>query len=369
MAEAAIDSPSRLDRCVELLQSLCQVPAPTGREHRLREQLQRSWSGQGVNVVADPTGNLLGRVGGIGKRVLVEAHMDEVGYLVRHVTADGFLFLDSAQGGRRGLPERRLMAGQSAEVLGRDGVVAEGVIVAPSGHVVPEAAGAITPANLSEVFLDVGAESRQEVEALGVRVGSAVIWKSPTRRLGNRVVSKTLDDRAGFAVIQLLLESLQRDSLTCELWVGATTQEENGLHGARAVAAAEKFDAVLAVDCGLAGDFPVIDSTEIESRLGAGPVVVHHDALVAYDHDLCWELVDLAGVAGIPVQQEIFGRFGTDGVAFIEAGSPAVVVGPPVRYTHTAVEMLDVRDLSHTAALVERFVTASTEPGGRHGAS
>lgn len=342
----------------QVLESLCQIDGPTGLEHRVRAHLQETWAERGVEPVADPVGNLLGRVGGSGPRVLLQAHMDEIGFLVRHITDDGFLFLDSAQGGTRDRPERRFMVGQAAHVHGRDGIVASGVIAAPSGHVLtpPQAQKAM---DFSDFFLDVGLESRAEAEAAGVHIGSPVVWESTTRLLGRRIVSRAIDDRVGLAAIELALDWLDPQELTCELWVGATVQEENGIHGAKAMAAAERFDAVLAIDITLAGDTPAIDRTAVDNGLGEGPVVVHHDTHVAYNHDLAWALIDAGRAAGIPVQNGIFSNYGTDGIAFVDAGSPTVALGPPTRYTHTANEMVDARDVHGTAALLLAYATTS----------
>jgi tetrahedral aminopeptidase len=345
---------ARVHACVE---ALCQLPGPTGHEGRVRAYVERSWAERGLEPVADAVGNLLARVGGSGPRVLIQAHMDEVGFLVRHVTAEGFLFLDSAQGGRRDLPERRFMVGQRAAVLGRGDVVARGVFAAPSGHVMTPSQ-LEKPMTLSDLFVDVGAESREQVEAAGVHVGSPVVWDSPTRLHGNRIVSKALDDRMLLAAIELLLDRLDREQLTCELWVAATVQEENGCHGARALAVRERFDAVLALDVALAGDVPVMDPTAVEGRLGDGPVVVHHDAFIAYAQELVWAVIDAGRAAGVPIQHGVFSSYGTDGMAFIDNGSPAVAIGPPTRYTHTANETADVRDLAQTVVLLEAFATA-----------
>jgi endoglucanase len=284
--------------------------------------------------------------------------MDEVGFVVRHITDDGFLFLDSAQGGTRDRPERRFMVAQRAVVIGREGVVADGAIVAPSGHVLTPTA-LEESIDLSGFFLDVGVESRVEAESAGIHIGAPVIWESPTRLSGNRITSRAIDDRVGLAAIELALEWLDPADLGCELWVAATVMEENGFHGAKALAAAERFDAVLALDITLAGDTPVLDQTAVDSKLGAGPVVVHYDTLVAYDRDLAWALSDAAADADIPVQHGVFSNFGTDGVAFIDRGSPSVALGPPARYTHSANEMVDVRDVHATAALLVAYTSAT----------
>src|SRR3954462_1678655 len=119
----------------ELVAALCAVPAPSGAEGELAALLERRWAPRCAQVRRDAMGNVLARVGGSGPRVLVQAHMDQVGYVVRHVTEDGFLLLDGAQGERRNGPERRHPVGQPVRVLVRDGTWLDGLLAAASGHV------------------------------------------------------------------------------------------------------------------------------------------------------------------------------------------------------------------------------------------
>src|SRR5215212_2874554 len=115
-----------------LVSDLCAVPAPSGAEGELAALLVERWSGRCASVERDAVGNVVARVGGSGPRVLVQAHMDQVGYLVRHVTEDGFLLLDGAQGDRRNGPERRHPVGQPVRVLARTGAWVDGVLAAAS---------------------------------------------------------------------------------------------------------------------------------------------------------------------------------------------------------------------------------------------
>src|SRR5262249_40403894 len=118
-----------------LVAEFCAVSAPSGAETELAELLHRRWEPRAVQVRRDPVGNVIARVGGAGPRVLVQAHMEQVGYIVRHVTEGGFMLLDGSQGDRRQGPERRHPIGQPVRVLLRDGTWAEGLIAAASGHV------------------------------------------------------------------------------------------------------------------------------------------------------------------------------------------------------------------------------------------
>lgn len=329
---------------------LAELPAPSGREEAFRSLVAERWSPHVDRLETDAIGNLLARVGGSGPRILVVAHLDEIGWIVRHITEEGFLLLDTAQGVRNAGPEPRHMVGHHAIVLGREGPVADGIIAAASGHVLTRAQVEAPVASWDDFFIDIGIEHAEEARGLGIYVGSPVVFDTPPRQVGKRIVGKAMDDHICLCVIELLLEA--RAELACELFVGATVQEENGLHGARALARAQHFDHVIALDVGLVGDIPSVSEASYPARLGGGPIIVHKDALVAYDHSLSWRLGDLADSAGIPWQHGVFAGYGSDGIPFIQAGMPTALVCIPTRYTHSPFEMIDPRDVNATAQLL-----------------
>jgi putative aminopeptidase FrvX len=340
----------------DVVATLCDLPGPSGHEQLVAEHLFGHWSELGAVPRLDAVGNVLARVGGSGPRVLIQAHMDEIGFVVRHVTDDGFLFLDSTQDGRRQSHERRYMVGQPAGIMDRSGALVPGVFAAPSGHVLTQRQLDRPALTYSDFFVDVGADSAREVAEWGIHVGAPVIWDVRTRRLGSRLIGKAMDDRMMLAVITLLLQRLGGVVPGVDLWVAGTVQEENLFHGARALAARERFDAVIVLDLGLAGDIPGVELGETNTSLKGGPVIVHQDKWIVYDRRLSWELIDAAGAAGVPVQQAVYANYGTDGVAFIDSGSPAALVGAPVRYTHTAIESVDLADVLHTVDLLHAFL-------------
>lgn len=342
---------------LERIAALSGVPAPSGREEALRRVVEKRWGALAEEIVVDDVGNLVARVGGSGRRTLLLAHLDEIGWVVRHVTDDGFLLLDSAQGKRNEGPEPRHMTGHAAVVLGRDGVVAEGVIAAASGHVMTKAQLEKPIGGWDDVFVDVGVTSAEEVSALGIHVGSPVVFRGETRGLGRRIMGTAMDDRALLCAIELVLERLRERTLGIELYVAATVQEESGLHGARALAVSRRFDEVIALDVGLVGDIPTVGPERYPARLGGGPILVHKDALIAYDHDLTWRLADRADAAGIPWQHGVFAGYGSDGLPFAQAGMPTALLCLPTRYTHSPFEMIDADDLEALVALLCESVT------------
>jgi endoglucanase len=262
--------------------------------------------------------------------------------------------LDPSQGDRRTGPERRHPVGQPGKVLKRDGSWLEGMIAAASGHV-------LTPAQreseltYDDFWVELGLGSRDAVLSAGVHLGSPVVFASTMRDMGELLVGPSMDNRVGLTLMEGLIGT---EGLACELWLGATVQEENGLHGARALALAERFDAAIAVDVGLVGDIPAVDEKEYPTRLGAGPIVVHRDTGIVYDRPLSQHLMALAAERGIPAQDGVFAGFGSDGLAIAETGSPTALLTVGTRYTHTAFETIHAADLAAALDLLRALVTS-----------
>ena len=339
---------------VNLLAELCAVPAPSGAESELADLLQERWEPRCAEVRRDPIGNVIARVGGSGPRVLVQAHMDQVGYVVRHITDDGFVLLDTAQGDRRTGPERRHPIGQPVRVLTRGGSWLEGMLTASSGHVLTAKQRETHELGFNDFWVELGM-GKAAIVAAGVHVGAPVIFSAPARRVGDLLIGPAMDNRVGLALMDAALDFTD---LACELWLIATTQEENGLHGARALVREEGFAAAIALDVGLAGDIPAVEEREYGTRLGAGPIVVHRDTGIIYDRLLTQHFFALAKANAIPIQDGLFAGYGSDGLALAEAGSPTSLVTVATRYTHTAFETIHPADLTATLELLRLLLTS-----------
>lgn len=317
---------------------------------------EHHWSDRCQQIHRSRTGNLYAHVGGSGRKVLIQAHADEIGFIVRSIDKDGFLHLATAQ--VQDDPAKRFPVGQSALVLGRDGPI-DGLIAAGSGHVLTDEQRNRKSFTYADMWVDIGVESREEAETIGIHPGARVIWNPPLRRVGQRLYGKALDDRMFLAFMTRLLDDDVVNNLDCELHFAVTVQEENGLIGAEALHHDLQPDVALALDVGLAGDVPAVSENTMPTRLGGGPILVHKDASTHYSREVLWELADLAASRDIPVQHAIFERFGSDGAQFIRHGIPTALIGTPTRYTHSPFEMSDVRDLDATLDLLRGYVTAS----------
>src|SRR4051794_32815740 len=344
-----------------VLGELCALPAPSGAESELADVLRRRWEPRCRNVRIDAVGNVIADAGGSGPRVLVQAHMDQVGYIVRFIDEGGFLLLDSSQGDRRTGPERRHPVGQPVRVLARDGSWLEGVLAASSGHVLTAKQRDQHELGFNDFWVELGLSGRDALVEAGVHVGSPGVFSAPARRVGELLIGPAMDNRVGLALMDALIDTAE---LACELWLIATTQEENGLHGARALAREERFEAAIALDVGLAGDIPAVEEREYGTKLGAGPIVVHRDTGIIYDRTLSQHLIALGQTNGVPVQDGLFAGYGSDGLALAEAGSPTSLVTVATRYTHTAFETIHPDDLTATAELL-RLLLTTTLPARR----
>lgn len=339
-----------------LIETLCGIPGPVGHEDAVQDWLADRWS-RFAEVRRTRVGNVLARVGGEGPRLLLFGHADELCLVVKSVTDDGFLHLWYYAGNPDGKPPKWFMPlYQPALVVTSTGTV-EGVFAVASGHVTGGSLREKDRADWNDWFVDVGARSRADVEAMGIGPGARVIWNSPTRRIGRNVVGKAMDDRAALAIATCAAERLLGANLAYEIWIASTVQEENGLIGAASLADEIQFDRAIALDVGLTGDHPGPDKRDFPAVLGGGPTVVYQDASCHYSRRLCDELLAAGGRASVPVQRAVYQFYGSDGASLLRRGVEAALLTYPTRYTHTPVETIDLNDVEATIDLLVEFAT------------
>lgn len=344
----------------DLLQRLCGLAGPSSQEGPVLDAVEAIWQGAGLATERTRIGNLIGRAGGSGPRVLLAAHADELNYLVRAVDPAGFLWLANGQAWSRTLHVRDwFTVGRKVRVLAPAGEV-PGVIASVTGHAATLRLPEPKELTWDDLWVDTGL-SREELERLGVRPGTRLVWEASLERLGATIAGKALDDRGGVAALCELATGVRRDGLACDLTLVCTVQEEVGVVGAAALAAKEGFDAAIIVESGLAGDVPGLGEAALPIRLGAGPTIIHKDSLVHYDHALTRRLVEMAERASVPVQHAVVGSYGSDGSAFMRADVPTALLTFPTRYTHTPFEMASLRDIEAMVTLLKVFVTTPWE--------
>ena len=327
-----------------LLRILTQIPAPSGREDELRAAVQKLIQPHADEVRVDALGNLIARKGKTaknGKRIMLAAHLDEIGVIVSHVDSNGFARF-SALG--RLSPHRRV----GARVKFLNGAL--GVI-----GLERDAEGKDRAPNLDKYFIDTGATSQKDSP---VKIGDAAVYDSNFLDLGGRVVSKCLDDRVGVA---LLIESLRNLKYSPhEIYYVFTVQEEVGGRGAGPAAYGLDPEIGLAVDVTIASDAP---NTRAHNpiALGRGPAIKIKDAGVIADPRLVESLTRLAEKNRIPHQFEVIESIGTDARAMQITGMGARAGGLaiPLRNLHSPSEMIDLRDAQDAGRLLAAFLTDS----------
>ncbi len=345
---------------IGLLKRLCETPGVPGREERVRDLIKKEVKSLFDEVRVDAMGSLIctrksGKRGGTSKRILIAAHMDEIGFYVRHVDDQGFLWVNPAGGfDVRNLFSRRVLVccddGDHIGVMNPGGRPVH--IATPEDRKkVPE---------LNELFIDLGMPAK-EVKAV-VKIGDYVVMHEPFVELPGVVVSKALDNRvACYVAIEAVRKLAARKSRTnCDVVVAFTVQEEVGLRGAVTAAEAVKADVGIGLDTTLCCDTPGVPENQRVTKQGDGVAILVQDSSMIADYELVNELCACAKEHKIPSQRSILPAGGQDGAAIQRSvhgvRTAAIVVG--TRYIHTVTEMVDKRDLKASVDLLASWLAA-----------
>ena len=345
----------------DLVKEFCERPGPIGHEDEYNRWLADRWRSLVASATVDQLGNFVAKVGGHGPRLNLLAHSDEIGFAVRAIDPAGFIRVASNQRDPGSRPFARgpyfLPLGHPMLILSQAGPV-EGIFATTTGHLLTPQQQEQFRLEWADVWIDVGAQSRSEVKAMGVRIGDRIVWNPPTRRRGPYFYGKAMDNRAALAIFEALLHTLDATSLKCELWLTSTIMEEGGLVGAATVDQTVRADYAIAVDVGLVGDTPAVDENWVTPRLGGGPIIVQKD-LSSYTPYVRRMIEDAAEAAQIPIQRAVYSLYGSDAGETLRQGIPSALIAFPGRYTHSPFEMVHEADLLACVGLLQAVVTSS----------
>ena len=341
---------------LNLLKDLSEAPGPTGFEGPVRSIMRMSLEPLSDKIETDGIGSLICRRTGISTspRIMMSAHMDEVGLMVRYVTSDGFVKFQTLGGWLD-----QALIGQRWQIQTTGGPV-NGITGIKTPHVM--SGDERTKVFKKEsIFLDIGAADKEDAEQrLGVRPGDPIAPASTFERLngGNLLLGKAWDDRAGLAVMTGVMERLKETDLPCELFAVSTVQEEVGLRGAHTSSNLVKPDLGINLESGVAGDYPGITEYEAQEKLGAGPAVFLHDSSMLPNLKLRDLVSKTASENNIPLQYNVLSGYGEDGAEMqkSEGGTPVVNITVPTRYLHSHNSLIDYRDVENAIDLVSRLV-------------
>ncbi|WP_299954881.1 M42 family metallopeptidase [uncultured Roseobacter sp.] len=342
---------------------LMQVPGLSGHEDRVRRAVNARLDAMGHTAQTDVLGNLWVTVEGEGPAVMLFTHMDQLGFVVRKIEDNGLLRLERLGG----VPERALAAQEVLICLG-EGRDVPGVIANKSHHATrPDEKYTVVP--YAELFVDAGFASREAAEAAGLRIGAPVVYAPRAFELaGGRVSGTSVDDRAGCAVLLDVAAQLARRDGCPPVHLCFTVQEEFNLRGAQPLAQRLQPDIAIQIDLMLASDTPDM-AARGEMALGQGPGmslysfhgrgtlngVIPHPALVRLAEDS-------AAAKGLPLQRSAQTGVLTDlsYVQLVGDGVASLDLGFPMRYSHSAREMCDLKDLADLSQLLQAMLARIT---------
>lgn len=322
-----------------LIQMLVEIPGPSGFESQIREVIRKEVEPLAGKAQVDNLGNLIvswGEVKAGGLKILLAAHMDEIGLMVTHIDERGFVRFTTIGGVR----PVNLLGGRVHFMNGIQGVI--------GSERLSDASKA--PA-FEHMFIDVGAAGQADCP---VNVGDVAAFERPFLDLGSRMVAKSLDDRIGVAVLIETLRELDRQKIESphQVLFVFSVQEEVGVRGATTAAYGIDPDVGLAVDVTQTGDTP--NSARMEVSLGKGPAIKLRDQGMLADPRVVRWMLAAAEANHIPYQREVLERGSTDAEAIqlTRSGVPAGCLSIPCRYIHSPSEMVDLNDAQNAVQLL-----------------
>ena len=329
-----------------LIQKLVEAIGPSGYESNVRELVKFEIGSAASDFQVDPLGNLVVRTGkktAAGMRVMLSAHMDEIGVIATHIDENGFVRFTTVGG----VSPRTCYGGRVIFVSGVHGVI---------GGDRPDSPTSMH--SIEQLFIDVGATSRDNCP---VKVGDFAAFDRPFLDLGDRLVAKSMDDRIAVAILVETLRALKGKETPHELVFVFSTQEEVGLRGATTAAYGVDPDLGLSVDVTGVGDTP--KGAKMEVGLGKGPAVKVRDGRMLADPRIVRWMADTAEKANLPYQLEVLEAGTTDAAAIqlARAGVPAGCMSIPCRYIHSPSEMVDYNDVINCVRLLVELLSHPIE--------
>jgi putative aminopeptidase FrvX len=341
------------ERAIELLKILSEAHGASGQENEVR-RIFRNELGGGIST--DRAGNIICEKKGSSDspRIMLAAHMDEVGLMVQTITGDGLIkFLTIGGWWAHTLLAKRV------RIRTRDGSEVVGVIGAKPPHFLADSEREKLM-KIEDMFIDVGARNADEVRGFGIRLGDAIVPDSPFVRMHNPdlLLSKAFDDRAGLAVMIQAMRELEKIPHPNTVFAAGTVQEEVGTRGARTAAFKIDPDVAIVVEGAPGDDMPGMSKEEQQCVLGGGVQIRLIDSSAIMNRKFADFVIDTAEKNGIRYQIAVRRKGGTDAapIHVHGAGVPTVVLAVPARYVHTHNTIIDVSDYLSTLQLVLKLV-------------
>ncbi len=341
------------DPVIQLLQALADAPGPPGFEEPVRKIMAERMKPLADKLSYDGLGSVIATQGNNGPRVMVDAHMDELGGVIRRIAPNGFLTMQMLGGwlDQALVDQRWIIIGSKGPVRAVTGI--------RDVHIVPQEERARVYSRDS-VFLDVGAKTEAEARSLGVEPGDPVVPDAPFFVMNgtNNYAGKAWDDRVGCAV---MIETMRRFANTPhpnQIFYAATVQEEIGLRGAHTASDLIKPDLGIAIEGGVVKDAPGTHPEESQVILGNGPGLFLYDSSALPNRKLVAFVKQVAVDKSIPLQFDLVQGYGDDSAEIQKSngGVPTVNLVVPARYTHAHNGVINRQDFNHMVDLMVALI-------------
>jgi len=340
---------------LKTFEKLVEIPGGSGFEEKVIEFMAAELKRSLPDVSVDPMGNVIGKMGKGKKSVMVCVHTDEVGMLVKYIDPKGYIYFDL-----NGMIDERVLLSTKVDICTDQGIYT-GVVGVKNRHLMT-AEDLKQPITISGLWIDVGAESAEEVKRWGIEIGDPIVFHPNFQKIGkDTIISKAIDNRAGCAILIDLAERMKKEKIDYQFFFVAATQEEVGSRGAKVAAQTLGPDMAIVIDTVPASD-PITPPQQATSECGKGPVIRSMDVNALgwgtiYSKKIRQRLINTAIKNRIPHQKDIF-RTWTDASTIHTSGRgiPCGGLYIPRRYSHSPVELVKWSDVEKTADLIYSFL-------------
>lgn len=344
-----------MDETVQMLKELTDANGIPGNEKEPREVMKKYITPYADEISYDNLGSFIakkiGKAG--GPKIMITGHLDEIGFMITRIDDNGFLKFETVGGWWS-----QVMLAQRVTVMTRKGNIV-GVIGSKPPHILPPEQRK-KPVEVKDMFIDIGASSKEEAESFGVRPGDAVtpICDFTVMKNEKIMMAKAWDNRIGCAIAIEVMKRLKDENHDNVVYGVGAVQEEVGLRGAKTAAHKIEPDIGFAVDVGIAGDTPGISANDATAKIGEGPQIMIYDRSMVSHKGLRDFVTDIADEHEIPYQFEAMSGGGTDAgsIHLSGDGAPSLAITVPTRYIHTHASILHRDDFEHAVQLITEVV-------------
>ncbi|RBW71521.1 M42 family metallopeptidase [Bacillus taeanensis] len=346
---------TKLDETLQMLKDLTDANGIPGNEREPREVMKKYIEPFADEILMDNLGSIIAKKTGHpdGPKIMVAGHLDEIGFMVTQIDEKGFLRFQTVGGWWE-----QVMLAQRVTIMTRKGDI-PGVIGSKPPHILPAEARK-KPVDKKDMFIDIGATSREEAESFGVRPGDAVVPICDFTVMKNEklLMAKAWDNRIGCAIAIEVLRQLKGMEHPNIVYGVGTVQEEVGLRGAKTATNFIQPDIGFAVDVGIAGDTPGVTEKDALAKMGKGPQIIMYDASMVSHKGLRNFVTDTADEAEIPYQFDAVPGGGTDSgsIHLTANGVPALSITIATRYIHTHAAILHRDDFENAVKLIVEVI-------------